>query len=232
MESAARKNGPAHHSADLPFERNVIGSEKDCPETSTSGLDGRIRSLVARTSAARPTPVFSACRDSIFFPHRSRTSGLPRRSRVAGMRIVPASAYLEMALSAAESGGLDVAAEPIALHAVAFLQPCVFDEPRTLQCIFAAKKLDTPSRSIVVPPMRMTARGATASMAAPRHRCRSRPRRAEIGRRKTSRTAKGQSARVAQRSRTAISSTAHSTIWASTSVPVSEPYVVCCEGPE
>jgi len=59
--------------------------------------------------------------------------------RVAGMRIVPASAYLEMALSAANMSALNVGSDSIALHAVAFLQPCVFDDPRILQCILRSE---------------------------------------------------------------------------------------------
>jgi NADPH:quinone reductase-like Zn-dependent oxidoreductase len=55
--------------------------------------------------------------------------------RVAGIRIVPASAYLEMALSAAKMSALNVHGESIVVEAVALLQPCIFDEPRILQSV-------------------------------------------------------------------------------------------------
>ncbi len=45
--------------------------------------------------------------------------------------LMPAAGYLEMALSAARASGLGEAA----VEAVALLQPCVFDEPRILQCV-------------------------------------------------------------------------------------------------
>ncbi len=59
---------------------------------------------------------------------------------VAGKRIVPASAYLEMALSAAKMSALDVRGESIAVQAVAFLQPCIFDDPRMLQCVLRSQE--------------------------------------------------------------------------------------------
>ena len=54
---------------------------------------------------------------------------------VAGRRVVPAAAYLDMALSAAQAAGLRTPGESGFARAVAFLQPCVFDEPRNLQCV-------------------------------------------------------------------------------------------------
>jgi acyl transferase domain-containing protein/acyl carrier protein len=53
---------------------------------------------------------------------------------VAGQRIVPAAAYLEMALSAAA-----VFKEEPTLREIAFLRPCIFDEPRILQWVLDGK---------------------------------------------------------------------------------------------
>ncbi|MGC1781772.1 MAG: SDR family NAD(P)-dependent oxidoreductase, partial [Acidobacteriaceae bacterium] len=52
----------------------------------------------------------------------------------AGHRIVPAAAYLEMALSAAAAFK-----KQAALRDVSFLRPCIFDEPRILQCVLDEK---------------------------------------------------------------------------------------------
>jgi acyl transferase domain-containing protein/NADPH:quinone reductase-like Zn-dependent oxidoreductase/acyl carrier protein len=55
---------------------------------------------------------------------------------VDGHRVVPAAAYLEMALSAAaEVGGRTDAA----LREIAFLRPCVFDSACVLQCVLEEK---------------------------------------------------------------------------------------------
>ncbi len=50
---------------------------------------------------------------------------------VQGKPVVPAAAYLEIALSAAKAIGMDKSA----IHSAAILRPCVFDTPRTLQCV-------------------------------------------------------------------------------------------------
>ncbi len=50
---------------------------------------------------------------------------------VGGQRVVPASGYLEIALGAAAA----VTEERVVLTSIAFLRPCVFDEPRRLQCV-------------------------------------------------------------------------------------------------
>ena len=48
-----------------------------------------------------------------------------------GEPVVPAAGYLEMALSAARRTGMEKAA----VESAVVLQPCVFDEPRILQCV-------------------------------------------------------------------------------------------------
>jgi myxalamid-type polyketide synthase MxaB len=50
---------------------------------------------------------------------------------VQGKPVVPAAAYLEIALSAARAVGMNEST----IHSAAILQPCVFDTPRTLQCV-------------------------------------------------------------------------------------------------
>ncbi|MDR5730316.1 MAG: SDR family NAD(P)-dependent oxidoreductase [Terriglobia bacterium] len=59
---------------------------------------------------------------------------------VAGQRVVPAAAYLDMALSAAKAAGLAAPGESSSVRAVAFLQPCIFDEPRNLQCVLRSQE--------------------------------------------------------------------------------------------
>ncbi|MGO8719366.1 MAG: SDR family NAD(P)-dependent oxidoreductase [Acidobacteriaceae bacterium] len=59
---------------------------------------------------------------------------------VAGRRVVPAAAYLDMALSAAKAAGLAAPSESSSVRAVAFLQPCTFDEPRNLQCVLRSEE--------------------------------------------------------------------------------------------
>ena len=59
---------------------------------------------------------------------------------VGGRCVVPAAAYLEMALSGAKIAAAikseDTAGGPPAIKAVTFLRPCIFDESRILQCVF------------------------------------------------------------------------------------------------
>jgi NADPH:quinone reductase-like Zn-dependent oxidoreductase len=50
---------------------------------------------------------------------------------VNGQPVVPAAAYIEIALSAAKAMGM----ERCSIHSAAFLQPCVFESPRKIQCI-------------------------------------------------------------------------------------------------
>ncbi len=50
---------------------------------------------------------------------------------IGGRRVVPAAAYLEMALSAARA----VDGGRAAIGTAAFLRPCIFDEPQILQCV-------------------------------------------------------------------------------------------------
>jgi NADPH:quinone reductase-like Zn-dependent oxidoreductase/NADP-dependent 3-hydroxy acid dehydrogenase YdfG len=50
---------------------------------------------------------------------------------VNGQPVVPAAAYIEIALSAAKAIGM----ERCSIHSAAFLQPCVFESPRKVQCI-------------------------------------------------------------------------------------------------
>ncbi len=56
---------------------------------------------------------------------------------VQGKPVVPAAAYLEIALSAARAIGMDESA----IHSAVILQPCVFDTPRTLQCVLKSSGL-------------------------------------------------------------------------------------------
>jgi acyl transferase domain-containing protein/NADPH-dependent curcumin reductase CurA len=53
---------------------------------------------------------------------------------VHGKPVVPAAAYIEMALSAASAIGM----ERGSIQSAAFLQPCVFEMPRKIQCILKA----------------------------------------------------------------------------------------------
>ncbi|MEO6829364.1 MAG: polyketide synthase dehydratase domain-containing protein, partial [Acidobacteriaceae bacterium] len=55
---------------------------------------------------------------------------------VAGRRVVPAAAYLEMALSATK--GAD--GQTPTAKSVVLLRPCVFDEPKILQCVIENKQ--------------------------------------------------------------------------------------------
>ncbi|MBA2680427.1 MAG: SDR family NAD(P)-dependent oxidoreductase, partial [Ktedonobacteraceae bacterium] len=66
---------------------------------------------------------------------------------VAGHRVVPAAAYMEMALSAARAITLTTSDELPELQSIAFLQPCVFDEPMILQCVLRG---DAISRSFAI----------------------------------------------------------------------------------
>ena len=50
---------------------------------------------------------------------------------IGGHCVVPAAAYIEMALSAAAA----VTGRPADVHSAAFLRSCVFDEPQVLQCV-------------------------------------------------------------------------------------------------
>ncbi|MGB8479152.1 MAG: SDR family NAD(P)-dependent oxidoreductase, partial [Acidobacteriaceae bacterium] len=59
---------------------------------------------------------------------------------VAGRRVVPAAAYLDMALSAAKAAGLAPPSDSSSVRSVAFLQPCIFDEPRNLQCVLRSEE--------------------------------------------------------------------------------------------